>query len=548
MNPPADTTRQVLFSIPFYLNTNVPPPAEVQLYVSGDQGRSWSLYQRRQPQQGKFDFQAGQDGEYWFVVRTNDDRDLPTSTTRPEKIVIVDRAEPELSLDVRLGATGELVATYRAEDLSLDIGSLRLEYRLSETDPWRPVPVDRTPDVQPVNRKQLEGKTSWAALEPFEVLRIRAEIADRAGNRRELFKSVDFRPQTASMAQGQTTNPGAAGNPPAAASPLNTPADSGRLPWLADSTSTSSPDHPTGSFDASGWRTDDAMLPQVTNVTPAPSASAPLAPAEHPDVRQSPPRVTPSAPTLEAAAEGPESMKPALTDNYAPPIANRVGTSEPPLRPDIQMTNSRRFNLDYDVPAGIGQASVARVELWVTENGGNTWQPFGVDRDLRSPFLVELDHEGEFGFRLLIHDQQGISARPPQAGDEADLWIGLDWTPPRAQLVKADVVPGSPSETVTLHWQAEDDHLADRPIRISYAPGPDGPWSVIAHDLPNTGSYSWVLAQPLPARTYLQLEVVDRAGNVTSDRLINPIGSGAEGPKAMIRGIRQVEPASPAAK
>jgi hypothetical protein len=243
----------------------------------------------------------------------------------------------------------------------------------------------------------------------------------------------------------------------------------------------------------------------------------------------------------------PPETPPALSEDYAPPIANRFGTASPPSRPDIQMTNSRRFNLDYDVP-GVGQSGVARVELWITENLGSTWRPFGVDSDLQSPYLVELDHEGEFGFRLLIHNQQGISARPPQPGDEADLWIGLDWTPPRARLLKVDVVPGSPLETVQLSWQAEDDHLAERPIRLSFAPGPDGPWSVIAQDLPNTGSYAWVLSQPLPARTYFQLEALDRAGNVTTDRLPNPIGSGADGPKAMIRGIRQVEPKAPAAK
>ena len=163
------------------------------------------------------------------------------------------------------------------------------------------------------------------------------------------------------------------------------------------------------------------------------------------------------------------------------------------------MTSSRRFNLDYDV-AGSGPEGVARVELWMTDDNGNTWQPYGLDRDLLSPFLVELDREGIFGFRLLIHNLDGSSARPPQPGDEADLWIGLDWTAPRARWLKAEVMTAPSTQTVLLQWQAEDEHLTDRPIRLSYAPGPDGPWSVIADDLANTGSFAWGPAQPLPAQ------------------------------------------------
>jgi len=213
---------------------------------------------------------------------------------------------------------------------------------------------------------------------------------------------------------------------------------------------------------------------------------------------------------------------------------------EPPAGADVQMTNSRRFNLDYDV-AGNGPEAVARVELWITDNQGSTWQPYGVDRDLRSPFLVELDREGTYGFRMLIHNQDGSSARPPQPGDTPDLWIGLDWTPPQAELLRADVSGAPSAPIIHIQWQAQDDHPLELPVRLSYAPTPQGPWSIIADQLGNTGAYTWKCTQPLPARTFLQLEVQDRAGNVTSVQLAEPIGSAAKGPQGVLRGIRPAE-------
>ena len=82
-------TKERLFSIPYYLNPNTQRPAEVHLYVSGDQGDNWFHYQKRLPEQGKFDFQAGEEGTYWFVVRTDRDSRRPDKSALPEKIVTV---------------------------------------------------------------------------------------------------------------------------------------------------------------------------------------------------------------------------------------------------------------------------------------------------------------------------------------------------------------------------------------------------------------------------------------------------------------------------
>jgi hypothetical protein len=248
-----------------------------------------------------------------------------------------------------------------------------------------------------------------------------------------------------------------------------------------------------------------------------------------------------ASPSLPAAPDNAAFPDPPM-DRYSPPVANRVLSDEPPPGTAVHMTNSRRFNLDYDV-SGNGPQPVARVELWVTHDRGSTWHPYGIDADVRSPFLVELDNEGTYGFRMLIHNQDGSSARPPQPGDAPDLWIGLDWTPPQAELVGVEVADEQPLPTVHIRWRAEDAHLSDAPIRLSYAPTLQGPWSMIEGEMPNTGSYTWTLSQRLPARTYLRLEVTDRAGNVSTVHSAQPIGAASGGPQGILRGVRPADAA-----
>ncbi len=426
-------------------------------------------------------------------------------------------------------------------------------------------------------------------------MQVRAHVADRAGNRRELIKSLDF------DANGTTAPfPPVAGSlpswrQPTDAAPSDETAEVKRLPWLdppsdppsdprrappTDLTTTPRNVEQFGTEPPPGWRTTSsdwrsasspdrqAPFPSVPSSRGAQSdddvaalTDRPLDDREPgplsssmPDPFQVPVESSAIADPLEPpAARANDAIAPTeplstwsqvdrvppRPDAYAPPIANRYGTADPPPRPDVQMTKSRRFNLDYDV-TGSGLAGVARVELWITDDDGNTWEPYGIDRDLQSPFLVDLDREGIYGFRLLIHNQDGVSARPPQPGDEPDLWIGLDWTPPQARWLKAELIAAPSTQTIMLQWQANDDHLTDRPVRLSFAPNADGPWSVIVDELANTGSYAWAPAQAIPSRTYLRLEVTDRAGNVTTVPMDEPIGPGSGGPKGIIRGIRPV--------
>ena len=97
----------------------------------------------------------------------------------------------------------------------------------------------------------------------------------------------------------------------------------------------------------------------------------------------------------------------------------------------------------------------------MTEDRGQSWRPFGIDADRTSPFEVETDREGQFGFRLLIHDEAGNSARPPQPGETPDLAVVVDMTPPKVHLEAAELARDQPN-AVVVKWQATDRYLRDR--------------------------------------------------------------------------------------
>ena len=153
---------------------------------------------------------------------------------------------------------------------------------------------------------------------------------------------------------------------------------------------------------------------------------------------------------------------------------------------------------------------------------GGLW---GTDDDMQSPFEVVVDQEGIFGFHVVVVSRNGMAGRKPRSGDLADIWIGVDTTIPDAHLTAAVYGEGANAGKLFIRWEATDLHLDDRPITLKFAENADGPWTVIASALPNSGEYVWPADPQLPASVYLRLEARDEAGNVTADSLKEPVTS-----------------------
>ena len=200
------------------------------------------------------------------------------------------------------------------------------------------------------------------------------------------------------------------------------------------------------------------------------------------------------------------------------------------------------FELEYDVDS-VGPSGVRRVELWQTRDAGRTWQPVAVDDDNRSPIIVEPPEEGIYGYRIVVESGNGLTGPPPQSGDVAEIWIGVDWTRPTAELTSAIYGSGQKAGELEVHWQAKDARLARRPVSLLFSDTPGGPWSPIASGLPNNGVYHWRVDSRVPNEIYLRLEVRDEAGNMAAHELQRPIPNDGLVPQGRIRGLHSTEDA-----
>lgn len=204
-----------------------------------------------------------------------------------------------------------------------------------------------------------------------------------------------------------------------------------------------------------------------------------------------------------------------------------------------QAISNTRFQLQYGIQS-VDPAGVSRVVLWVTQDGGRSWNAWATDEDLVSPFPVEVPEPGTYGFQIVVHSRDGLTGRAPAPGDRPDIVIDVDTERPQAKLVSAPYGRGSSAGKLMIQWQVADEHLISRPIRLLYSTTPAGPWTVIEEGLTNTGLYAWSVDKRTPSQVYLRIEARDRAGNLGADQLQTPIDLSGLVPRGKILGLQRI--------
>ena len=540
---PTYTTRQTSFSIPFSVDRRVAQPVEVHLYMSTDGGTNWQLASRQPPSTRQFVFRARGDGEYLLASRTIDanQRAQPDGTLTPELRVIVDTAQPQIEFSARAGEGGDVITSWQTFDQNLDPSSLRVEYQDGFGQPWKPVAV-KTPQDGAV-RTSLDGQMSWWPSTETPTINVRAEIRDRAGNltvvnRRVLLPTVTAR-QNVNSAGGDSVSPDPfARKGGYSEGAVAWPSDNGpRQPVERPTPTSPQPSHFAGAPANDERTTGHDPLPPYRPGSMAGSPAEELAdfPASPPEMPSTWPASSSATQDVTQADESQATRgmvaAPVSNSTAAAAIAAAIPAGERP-----QMTNSRRFRLDYDVDS-VGPSGVAEVQLWASNDGGQSWKLWGTDEDRSSPFDVEVNQEGVFGFRVVIVSQNGLAGRPPRAGDPADVWVGIDTQKPVVELTSAAYGEGHQVGKLIIQWRADDAALDDRPITLLFSESVDGPWTIIASSLPNDGEYAWPADPQLPTEVYLSIEARDQAGNVGSQKLDDPIRVDGLVPKARIRGV-----------
>lgn len=188
-----------------------------------------------------------------------------------------------------------------------------------------------------------------------------------------------------------------------------------------------------------------------------------------------------------------------------------------PVPSDSQVTRFTRFNIRYSLRDVIADG-VLKVEFYITDDMGTTWEMYGEDTDRISPMTVEVPGEGVYGFVCVATDRYGNRERAPVPRSRPETVIIVDRTPPQAKWLspRQDVL--GRGQTLELSWESSDDYFSDTPVKVQYAVNAQSNhdrsanWVTIEEKLPANGSVKWT--PPDSNRYNFRLIAEDRAGNM----------------------------------
>lgn len=557
------------FIIPFQVDLAGEVPAEIQLELSEDQGRNWTLYTRGDVRTKQFNFHAAKDGEYLFRLKTMDRNGVAFDNPGAPLLIVVDTSKPTGELLVDMNPRGGLQGEFRLIDPSLDTSSIRMEYQTDSDPAWREIPVELERGVA---AGEWVGFGTWAIPGHAMQLMVRVTGRDAAGNTVELTRmprlprsaanptsmklasnkgaedasapigsglARRFPTQSSQSLLVQATNP----NQPisSSAEPLvNSQSDPQGGPARPQLEISSNPTTP------STLRTPSSSIQSsIREVAPTAREVAPKTGVEL--QIPSPPTdlvTIEDAPTIDPPKAGfpsngfPSNGVPAIESlpTSLPAASNSSPTASKPNGIEPMHCSSRAFSLDYAIDNDPG-APIANIELWGTTDNGITWERWGTDPDRESPFDIEVASEGLFGFKMVIVGSNGLAGRRPLPTDKADAWILVDTAIPKARILSALNGKGPEAGTIVIEYQAIDNHFPERPISIYYAESPKGPWIPATQGARNNGRFAWTTDPSLPEKVFLRLDAVDSAGNAGTHVLDLPVDVQGSAPRGRIQGF-----------
>jgi hypothetical protein len=487
------------FRIPFNASSETRDRVkEIHLLVSEDKGYHWERRSKTFPDHPAFTFRTAHDGEYWFAVQTvtNTGKFAPPavdSTIEPSMVVVVDTRPPSIELIAGDRRGSKASVRWEVKDEHLDPKSLVLEYQVEGVGVWRQVPI---------RQPALIGSQAWDAG-TAEALKVRASVADKAGNVNEA---------TIELPEGTASESDMAASDTAETDPLSIERISG------------------------GGSSEIMAGPDFTPISSEPPARKPT------PVRSSRSRGrttdlvarTPRAGSTAAGADTPSRSDTPATNLFATAgdgrslDAPRPATTELSPSPGAEsgpkstsgrdgggtlLVASPRFRLQYAVDDA-GPGGPATVELWLTQDGGRTWIRRGDDPDRVSPIEVDLGGEGTFGICLVARSSSGLGDQPPAPGDPPQSWVEVDSTAPTVQLQAPQIGTGTNSGKVAIAWRASDLHLVPRSVALFWRPDqPSANWEPIANGQENIGQFIWTVPPTVPPRFHIKVEATDTLGH-----------------------------------
>ncbi len=467
------------FQIPFDVEAEPGQPVAgfAVLFGSQDGGAHWEQLQSVSASQKAFMFSAPRDGRYSFAIRITDAQgNLQTAIqgSPPELEVVVDTVAPDLKLDLFESSPGQVLVNWTSTDSSVAPESLAIEYADGADGRWKPV------EFRPATSGQALITASTGS-----VISVRAAMNDTAGNRVESSSQIVGRPAASVPVNG-----------PLPLNPQRPPIPLGPTPFGGVPAPTSG-----GVSSGTAFSGNPAGTAFPSNVV-----------ANYPQMNQA------------GSFHGSSGMPGSATETTpAFPLQDSLSHSAAAyqMAGDVQMVSNQVFDLDYQIE-DVGPSGVSAVELFVTENGGQQWFRYGHDADLKSPFSVDSQGEGTFGFAVRVRNGLGFADNPPQPGQAPEIVVTVDQTAPMIEIAQPSVRSDG-FGTIQLAWRINEQFPTPTPIRLEHATTTNGPWTPVFDWQVDQGSHQWAVRPGTPSLLYFRLLARDAAGNVASAQPAQPV-------------------------
>jgi hypothetical protein len=464
---------------------------EILLYVKDGPNSPWLLKLKAPPSQTGFEYRLPQDGEYWFNVVTVDQSGKATpadvAAEPPAVIVVLDTCGPQ----VELKPLPQSAANPDGQCVKCEVH-------------------DANPNPFQTHFEYQTGDRVWRSLEPMP-------------NQTDCF-CIPHQAVLTGLVKVTCCDKA-----------MNTTVKEFNLTMLGGANS--SADVATASPKTVQQAGFVQETPAVVHESHS-SVAAGSKPEENTKAGATPAKLK------NAASQCPEKM-PMTSDSTVQEVKGtcELTTHFKPNDAKWMLVNQRHVSLEYQIQDE-GKSGVGKVEVWITEDSGKTWDVLCDDPDKKSPIAFTLPHEGVFGICLVVTNGRGFGGNPPKSGDAPDYIVELDTTKPRAELRSVKLGPSDDNACLDIVWQADDKNLSSTPIDLFYSVSPEGPWTPIAKGAANSGKYRWYLPQEVCREAYVRMDVKDMAGNCTRCEVNEPvILDDMSRPRAIIHGISTVVPA-----
>ncbi|MDO4549946.1 MAG: hypothetical protein Q4C96_01685 [Planctomycetia bacterium] len=526
-------------------NKNMENLQEVRLYYSKDHGKNWHFYQKLSPQNFQnapekqaFEARVRNDGEYWFLITLVDGRGQETPKTREVptfRIFVNTTGKPLDTSMLQQNASLAETGASRAENRTLqaasgNISSRNLVANSAPSDGRNRHPIQRpswSPDKNagPVisgnppteHAAQWNGSPSTHGRSfrdsvPFSVSEMNT-THETSEKMLPVYRLVSAEPVRQNVAKPSLTETSA--HP---SSPKGSLSEDTSIPAFADLPELSS----------------EKENASATSALPEPELSE----LSLPEISETLPSEMGSVQTPEDSMTGEANMAELLNSSQnekktaASEKSSDVSSSMELFSPDflaslegpmnsarsheshIRYTNNPRVEVEYDV-SNVGSSGVGRVELWSTQDGGQSWNFLAEDRDRISPMQVELKAEGNYGLQIVVLNGAGVGTERPSEGTLPQMQITFDRTAP--ELVMQGVRLLADFGELEIRWDAYDLNFGAQCVVLSWSDSLEGKWIPLTPQaLPNESVYTWRIPENLPGKIFVRVDAVDLAGNSTT--------------------------------